>query len=275
MLPNFCDQRDRRSYGRETTFADDGRAKELSVCNTRLLAVLLRCPVVIQSFQASSPFCSLDTGQTSQQQGFAQGDQTRPANDHHDSRQASPSDQMQATMSPVHQDNIKLVEGTAAAALIAWHEQSCLQIWWLLSGTVMVILNAVSLALNIKSMNSYSADQWRLVHVISFAVLCGYFGALSGQLYGMCLVRSVRLFAVHNKIAAPHCAGSLDLRSKVKVLQTSCAADESLAMALQWLQLCNHERVGLCAGLLFVGLHNVCVLWDHCNVVAGTGQARA
>lgn len=124
-------------------------------------------------------------------------------------------------MPPVHQENTYIAEGTAAAALIAWHEQTCLQIWWLLSGTVMVILNAVSLALNINSMNSYSADQWRLVHVIAFVVLCGYFAILSGQLYGMCLVRSVRLFAVHNKIAAPHCAGSLDLRSKVKVPQTS------------------------------------------------------
>lgn len=98
----------------------------------------------------------------------------------------------------------------------------------------MVILNAVSLALNMNSMNSYSRDQWRLARVMSVVVLSGYFGILSGQLYGMCLVCSVRLFTLHNKFAAPHCAGSIDLRSKVKVKQFSVVAancDSGAAMA--------------------------------------------
>ena len=84
----------------------------------------------------------------------------------------------------------------------------------------MVVLNAVSLALNINFTDGFSTDQWLLVNVMSAVVLSGYFGILSGQIYGMCLVRSVQLFAVHNKFAAPHCAGSTDLRSKVKVMQT-------------------------------------------------------
>ena len=174
-------------------------------------------------------FLLVETGRASQQQGSAHGDQTRPVatGDQHGAQCAPPNDQMQGTIPLCHHadhDYTYLAEGTALAALTAWREQSCLQIWWLLSGTIMVILNAVSLALNISSMDGYSIDQWRLVHVTSVAVLCGYFGILSGQIYGMCLVRSERLFAVHKRFAAPHCAGSIDLRSKVKVMQSSCVA---------------------------------------------------
>lgn len=192
----------------------------------------------------------LGTGQAPQQQNPAQGDQT----EHDDVQQDPPSDQMQRAVPLCHEtdhDYIHLAEGIALAALTEWHEQSCLQIWWLLSGTGMVVLNAVSLAINISSMDGFSSDQWQLVHTISAVVLSGYFGILSGQIYGMCLVRSVQLFAVHNKFAALHCAGPIDLRRKAKVTPTSRAlpcccstAGNGAAMATAM----NQKHDGFCAG---------------------------
>ena len=229
MLPNCCSDQRGCEFRRESTAANGDRARERSVsvapawskCYVQSIVVTISIDV-----SRNHSFLLVATGQASQQQGSAQGDQTRPVatNDQHGAQRASPSDHMQGPIHLCHHANhdyTYLAEGTALAA---WREQSCLQIWWLLSGTIMVILNAVSLALNVSSMDGYSIDQWGLVHVTSVAVLCGYFGILSGQIYGMCLVCSVRLFAVHNKFAAPHCAGSIDLRSKVKVMQSSCVA---------------------------------------------------